>query len=117
MKKSLIMVSAAAVAVLMASCSNKGNDELNNSDDSLSYAYGVGYGSHISEQYLEGANEGAKYDALMKGIEEGMKGDSIMKYYVVGLQIGDELRQESRLSSWTRTRFSTLLRRPSPRKS
>ena len=95
MKKSLIMISAAAVAVLMASCSNKGNDELNNSDDSLSYAYGVGYGSHISEQYLEGANEGAKYDALMKGIEEGMKGDSILKYYVVGLQIGDELRQES----------------------
>ena len=95
MKKSLLMASAAAVAVLMASCSNKGNDELNNSDDSLSYAYGVGYGSHISEQYLEGANEGDKYDALMKGIEEGIKGDSIMKYYVVGLQIGDELRQES----------------------
>ncbi|MBO7337563.1 MAG: FKBP-type peptidyl-prolyl cis-trans isomerase [Paludibacteraceae bacterium] len=95
MKKSLLFVSA-AVAVLMASCSNKGNDELNNADDSLSYAYGVGYGSHISEQYLEGANEGAKYDALMKGIEEAVNsGDSILKYYILGLQIGDELRQES----------------------
>lgn len=97
MKKITIALALASSVVFM-SCnkSEAGKAELNNQTDSLSYAYGVGYGTHISNNYLKNDSTGENYEAFLKGLKEGLSsGDSSNTFYSIGLNIGTELRTNS----------------------
>ncbi len=76
MKKiSILLAFALAASISFVSCnkSEAGTAKLENQKDSLSYAYGVGYGSHIATNYLKNDTVGPNYDAFLKGLKEGMK--------------------------------------------
>jgi FKBP-type peptidyl-prolyl cis-trans isomerase FklB len=98
MKKiTYLLALVALTSITFASC-NKGNANLETPKDSLSYAYGVGYGYHISANILQGDSTGAKFDALLKGLADGIKksGDSTLAYYTTGLNIGASLPKEAK---------------------
>jgi FKBP-type peptidyl-prolyl cis-trans isomerase len=55
--------------------------------DSISYAFGVNYGSAISEGYLNNETKGEKHDAFVDGFEKAISFcDSTLNYYRLGLQ-------------------------------
>lgn len=99
MKKiNLALAAILALCVSFTSCNKKeaSKAELKTTKDSLSYAYGVGYGSHISGNYLHGDSAGKNYDALIKGINEGVDSkDTSINYYALGLNIGAQLRKDA----------------------
>lgn len=99
MKKiSIVLAFAIAASVSFVSCnsSEAGKAELKDQKDSLSYAYGVGYGSHISNNYLKNDSTGDNYEAFLKGLKEGLKsGDSSNIFYALGMNIGTELKNNA----------------------
>lgn len=99
MKKIGLFLAAASLAsVTFVSCniSEAGTANLESDQDSLSYAYGVGYGSHITTNILKGDSAGVNYDAFLKGLKDGLKdGDSTTTYYALGLNIGTTLKSDA----------------------
>jgi FKBP-type peptidyl-prolyl cis-trans isomerase FkpA len=98
-KVSILLVGALVAGILFTSCNkSKGGEkvDLKTQKDSLSYAYGVGYGSHILGNYLKGDSAGKNYDALLKGIKEGLDSkDTSLSYYALGLNIGAQLKKDA----------------------
>lgn len=99
MKKiSILSVFAVAASIAFVSCNNSGagKADLKDSKDSLSYAYGVGYGTHISKNYLKNDSTGKNYDAFLKGLKEGLSsGDSSSIFYALGLNVGAEIKNNA----------------------
>ena len=99
MKKiSLFLAAASFASISFVSCnkSEAGTANLETMKDSLSYAYGIGYGSHITQNILKGDSAGANYDAFVKGLKEGLKdGDSTTTFYALGLNIGTSLKNDA----------------------
>ena len=99
MKKiSLFLAAASLASVTFVSCnkSEAGTANLESAQDSLSYAYGVGYGSHINTNILKGDSAGVNYDAFLKGLKEGLgNGDSTTTFYALGLNIGTTLKSDA----------------------
>jgi len=98
MKKiSILLAFAIAAGLALSSCKKEGEKvKLVTQKDSLSYAYGVGYGTHIATNYLKGDSTGPNYNALMKGLKEGMKSsDTSLTYYAMGLSLGSTLKKDA----------------------
>lgn len=99
MKKLSILVAvtlATAVSFISCSKSEGGEAKLTNEKDSLSYAYGVGYGSHIKDNLLKGDSTGSNYDAFLKGLKEGLNSsDTSVNFYALGLNVGASLKKDS----------------------
>lgn len=98
MKKISILLSLViATGLLLNSC--KKTEEkatLETLKDSLSYAYGIGYGSYIINSQLKGDSTGPNYDALLKGLEKGLNNsDSTLNYYAMGLNLGATIRKDA----------------------
>lgn len=96
MKKISILL-ALTVGILVSSCDKTAKTvELKTEKDSLSYAYGVGYGAYISSNHLKGDSVGPNYDALLKGLKKGLKSsDSTLNYYAMGLSLGATLKKDA----------------------
>lgn len=92
----LVIALVSSVAFMSCNKSEAGKAELKDQTDSLSYAYGVGYGTHISNNYLAKDSTGENYEAFLKGLKEGLSsGDSSNTFYSMGLNIGTELKNSS----------------------
>ncbi len=100
MKKISILLSLVlGASILLTSCDTKtgGNKEsLETLKDSLSFAYGVGYGSYILNSQLQNDSSGPNYEALLKGLKEGLtKKDSTLSFYAMGLNLGSTIRKDA----------------------
>lgn len=94
--KKISILFALALGVLVSSCDKSAKEvTLKSEKDSLSYAYGVGYGSYILNNHLKGDSAGVNYDALLKGLKEGLKeNDTTINYYAIGLSLGSTLKAD-----------------------
>ncbi|MDR1679491.1 MAG: FKBP-type peptidyl-prolyl cis-trans isomerase [Prevotellaceae bacterium] len=97
MKKIAFITTLALAAGIFSSCNKMGGEvKLTNEIDSISYCYGVGYGNHISANYLNGDSVGSEFDAFMKGLDKGIGSkDSTLALYALGLNIGQQIRTDA----------------------
>ncbi len=96
-KNSFFIILAVAAGVIFTSCNKSSDTALNNEKDSLSYAYGVAYGSQISNNILAGDSTEAKLDAFVKGLKEGLKSkDENVDLYAMGLNVGATLNRDAK---------------------
>ncbi len=98
MKKiSFFTMLAVAAGFTFTSCNKGGDVTLSNEKDSLSYAYGVGYGSHISNNIIGADSTNTKLDAFVKGLKEGLKSsDENIDLYAMGLNVGATLSKDAK---------------------
>jgi FKBP-type peptidyl-prolyl cis-trans isomerase FklB len=98
MKKiSFFTMLAVAAGFTFTSCNKSGDVTLSNEKDSLSYAYGVGYGSHIANNILGEDSTGTKVNAFIKGLKEGLKSnDENVDLYAMGINVGASLSKDAK---------------------
>lgn len=96
MKKILIFSLGAAALLTVTSCGNKVATSLDNTTDSVSYAFGVMNGSSMAEAKASGMyaelNE-LDIDLFLKGIKESINSSDDKNSYYMGLSQGAQIKQ------------------------